>query len=158
MVETTIHRGLNQDISTTASAGLLWIKAFGPLFDSIDSNTAKRALEYLTPDCKFAFNGLPGISQAQMIAIMEKVKEPMRVYDRQTTTAWDVDNGDGTRTVMVESVLVKETEGDKSTVPQFNIAELAKQEDGSWKATDLRTYLDFEDSAFRQAIIQMTSQ
>ncbi|KAF7544918.1 hypothetical protein G7Z17_g9582 [Cylindrodendrum hubeiense] len=145
MAQTIIHRGSFASIPSTATPGLAWLKNYMPVVDSLDGD-ATRLSSLTTPDARFVFNGKAGVTTPQIAAMLSKRSEKLRAFRHEGAVAWDVAKEDGTRSLLFESTSVTafkdDDDGVEARVAEFSVVELVRDGDGSWKATELRTFMD----------------
>jgi hypothetical protein len=168
-VTATVHHGPASSISSDASPGLLFLKAFLPALDSL-SPAMQPIAPFLTPSAVFEMNGGSPVPAAAVAAMMDMRAEQLQAFRHDVVCAWDVaDEGAGgswssggaarKRTVMFESVSVTvfdvnlDPEGKEVLVPEFGIIELEPMQGGilGLGATRLRTYMDAQPVVRRHA-------
>jgi hypothetical protein len=150
MAQTTIHQGSFDAIPPTATPGLLWLKDYIAIVDSLDGD-AGRIASFTTSEARFVFNGNVGGTTSQVAAMLGKRSEKLRAFRHEGAVAWDIAKEDGTRTVLFESTSVTEfkedNEGTGARVAEFGVVELVKEASGGdapgcWKASELKMFMD----------------
>jgi hypothetical protein len=153
MAQTHIHHGSYESIPSNASPGLLFLRDFIPILDSLEISPPLPLTSFLTPDAKFIINNGPPIPTQDVLAMFAMRSGKVAKFHHDLYRAWDIakDNGLGSRTVMYESTSVtvfkQDPENAEVKVREFNIVELVpSKDDGAtsegFKACELRTFLD----------------
>jgi hypothetical protein len=151
MAQTHVHRGTYQSIPDDASPGLLFLRAILPALDSLGPFKGTPELAtYLAPNATFIINNGAPVEASQVLGMLEMRASKLTSFEHVVQSAWDVDNGNGSRTVMYESasvtVFAEDKEGVQVRIREFNIIELAASSDGKGihglHAVQLRAYLD----------------
>ncbi|KAK2763186.1 hypothetical protein FQN54_009822 [Arachnomyces sp. PD_36] len=135
--------------ATESSPGLSFLRGLLPALDSLEpsSNPIK---PFLALGCAFIFNGGSPVSSDQIIAMFESRSEKLSKFHHDVRIAWDIEREDSgekaKRTVMYESTSItvfrKDSEQLGVKVSEFNIIEIEKDDQGFWKAIELRTFMD----------------
>jgi hypothetical protein len=146
MATASIHKGSYQSIPSDASPGLIWLKSFLPILDSLNSQDHTALHEYLGPTATFAINnGEPKLAE-QVLPMLAMRSTMVSKFLHDVHTVWDVGKEDGRRTVLYEStsttVFKNDEEGQEIKVKEFNIIELEKGDNDALAAVELRTYMD----------------
>ncbi|KAK2606246.1 hypothetical protein QQS21_003294 [Conoideocrella luteorostrata] len=151
MAQTFIHYGPHHHISPTASPGLLFLKQILPALDTLGPFHGQPELaNYLAPGATFTINNGPPVEAANVLNMLEMRAQKLSKFGHNLETAWDIDKGDGTRTVMYESTSVtvfkEDAEGVEVRIKEFNLIELESKDTGKgWiglHAVKLVAYLD----------------
>lgn len=151
MAQTHIHKGSYQSIPGNASPGLLFLKAILPELDSLGPFLGTPQLaNYLAPNATFIINNGAPVEASNVLGMLEMRASKLEKFGHNVDMAWDIDNADGSRTVMYESTSVtvfkEDKEGVEVRIKEFNIIELAASSDGKGlnglHAVQLRAYLD----------------
>jgi hypothetical protein len=145
MAQTYIYNGSHDNIPPTASAGFLFLRDIMPIIDSLDPDHSSLK-KYLTPDVKFIFNGSSPTSVEKVLETLRMRSTKLSKYVHEGDIAWDIVKEDGTRTVMYESTCIvafkEDPEGVEARVREFSVNELVLGDDGSWRAVELRVFMD----------------
>jgi len=145
MASTTIHHGSYQSIPTSASPGLLFLKAFLPILDSLDPADVALLSRHLSPDATFAINNGTAMPAENVLPMLSTRGQKLSAFGHDVRIAWDIAKEDGSRTLMYEStsstVFKEDAEGAVAEVKEFNIIELVPA-GGGLKADELRTFMD----------------
>lgn len=160
MAQTFTHTGPYQAISDSSSPGLVFLKTFLPVLDSLDPEKGDAMAGFLTPGATFSINGLPGAT-VDKIQPMRKIRsERVARFGHDVRAAWDVASGpDGARTVMYESVSTTvykdDPQGLELPVAEFTVMDLVPAGDGvaGLKAKVLRTYMNASAVTQRAAML-----
>ncbi|EON98209.1 hypothetical protein UCRPA7_6264 [Phaeoacremonium minimum UCRPA7] len=148
MAQTTIHHGPSTSIPSGASPGLQFLKGFLAVLDSLDPDQVQTLTNFLTPDAAFAINGGAPVPTEQVLSMLTMRGQKLARFGHEVHVAWDIESGAGSRTVMYESTSVTVFKDDPAAaeirVREFNIVELVGggQDGASWKAKELRTFMD----------------
>lgn len=151
MAQKHIHKGTYQSIPESASMGLLFLKAILPELDSLGPFPSTPELaSYLAPNATFIINNGAPVEASNVLGMLEMRASKLAKFGHNVEMAWDIDNADGSRTVMYESTSVtvfkEDKEGVEVRIKEFNIIELAASSDGKGfkglQAVQLRAYLD----------------
>ncbi|KAF7513383.1 hypothetical protein GJ744_009804 [Endocarpon pusillum] len=146
MPEAFIFMGPYPLISSDASPGLRFLKAILQALDSLEPSISPLA-PFLAPDALFIFNSGEPVAANQIIAMLHSRAAKLDAFHHDMKIAWDVEKGDGRRTVMYESMSVTVHKNDPEKVelkvPEFNIIELVPMEKGfeGLVAVELRSYI-----------------
>jgi hypothetical protein len=145
MALTTIHQGPYQDIPSSASPGLLFLKSFLPLLDSLVEDELSQLPALLAPQATFRINNAPPTPAEKVLPMLSMRAAKVARFAHEVETAWDIPRGGG-RTVAYESTSVTVFKDDKEEVEckvkEFNLIELVEVEEGAWKAETLKTWMD----------------
>jgi hypothetical protein len=106
------YAGSLDSIADDASPGLLYLKAFLPSRDSLASSSTLN--DFLAPNAVFINNANPPTAartnqsankEAQNVTTAKQTKRnaALQAIKHDFQRAWDIDNGDGRRTVIYES-------------------------------------------------------
>jgi len=150
MAKAYSHAGPYQTISSTASPGLRFLKAFLPAVDAL-TPAADPLAQYLTPNAVFIINGGEPTPAETIISMMKMRGQRLKTFRHDVKAAWDIEMGDGKRVVMYESVSVtvfRDDADEKAVeVAEFSTVELEAVGEGEggfggWAAGVLRTFMD----------------
>lgn len=146
MATTSIHQGSYQSISSDASPGLVWLKSFMPTIDSLNGGDYTALQQYLGPRATFITNNSEPKLAEQVLPMLAMRSTMVSKFLHDVHTVWDIGKEDGKRTVLYEStsttVFKDDEEGQEILVREFNIIELATNDQGVLTAVELRTYMD----------------
>lgn len=160
MAQTYIHKGPYQSIPEDASPGLLFLKALLPALDSLGPfHGTPDVANYLAPNAVFIINNGGPVQAASVLGMLEMRASKLSKFGHAVEMVWDIDNADGSRTLMYESTSVtvfkEDSEGVEVKIKEFNVIELAKSVDGKGlhglQAIQLKAYLDGSPVADRAA-------
>jgi hypothetical protein len=143
---TAIHHGAPSAITPSGSPGLLFLKSFFPLLDSLEPADALKLKNDVLPTAQFIINGTSIGTTEQVIPMLSMRAQKLARFKHEVDIIWDIlpAHDQKKRTVMYESTSVTVFKEDKEEVKvrEFNIIELEDQGEGSWKAMELRTFMD----------------
>ncbi|KAK9482761.1 hypothetical protein V1527DRAFT_316580 [Lipomyces starkeyi] len=153
MSQKSVHVGEYHSIPDDASPGLLFMKEFLPVLDSLNENTS--IAKFVLPETRFIVGD--NIINADAFATMVRVRSSkLSFFYHHVKHAWDLpapsmagdDRSSGRRTVLYESVSITKFKDDPQQlpvqVPEFNVIELepSASDRGKFVAVELRSYLD----------------
>lgn len=145
MASTTIHQGSYQSIPVDASPGLLFLKAFLPILDSLNAEDVATLSDYLTAEATFTINNGTPVQSEHVLPMLSMRSQKLSKFGHDLHIAWDIAKADGNRTLLYEStsstVFKEDAESVEAKVKEFNIVELVSV-DAGFRARDLRTYMD----------------
>lgn len=166
MEPTTTHTGSHLAIPDTASPGLVFLKHFLPVLDSLEVNseTSLALTAVLAPGATFTVNGGPPQTTEQILPMLLMRAQKLAAFGHNVSQAWDIPsaNSGGGRTLMYEgtssTVFKEDPEGLEVKVAEFNIVELVPvgQAEGGlagFRAAELRTFMDAAPVTERAAMI-----
>jgi hypothetical protein len=147
MAQTHTHTGSHHSIPSTASPGLRFLASFLPAVDGSDSSTLS---PFLAPNAVFIINGGEATPAETIIVMMKMRAQRLKTFRHELKRAWDVDCGEGKRTVLYESVSVTVFRDDRDEkaieVVEFSTVELEAVDGGveglGLRATVLKTFMD----------------
>lgn len=142
MAETHTHHGSIDTIPSDASLGLLFLKSFLPIIDSLNFD-GEALSKLLTPDATFNINHHAPMATEIVLSVLSNRSTMVAKFGHELDTVWDIAKEDGTRTVLYQSTstTVFKDDSEELKVKEFNVIELVSTEDGL-KAWQLRTYMD----------------
>ncbi len=158
MTTTSVHQGPCASIHSEASPGLVWLKSFLPIIDSLNVHDHKDLGKYLDASATFTINNGDPVAAEKIVSMLAMRSTGLSKFGHEVHTAWDVAGDDGGRTVFYESTSTTVFKADEAaqeiSVKEFNVIELVKGGDGGLKATALRTYMDPSPVSARAAALK----
>ena len=146
MATTTTHHG--GTIPITASPGLLFLRVFLPLLDSLDPAGLAALPAQFAPGSTFQINTNPPVPAEQVLASLAMRADKLSRFGHTLEAAWDVEHGDDgevARTVLYQSVSTTVFKADEEAV-EVRVKELSVLElvvvEGELKMRSQRTVLD----------------
>ncbi|KAK9322168.1 hypothetical protein V1517DRAFT_374084 [Lipomyces orientalis] len=153
MTQKSVHVGDYDSIPGDASPGLVFLKEFIPVLDSLDENAS--IAPYVLPETRLiindnvigvdSFTTMARVRSSKLSSFYHKVR---RAWDLELPAAANEGSSSCRRTVLYESVSVTIFKDDPQQlpveVPEFNIIELEPNasDHGKFVALELRSYLD----------------
>ncbi|KAK9386019.1 hypothetical protein V1515DRAFT_605853, partial [Lipomyces mesembrius] len=167
MSQQSVHLGEYHSIPEDASPGLVFLKNFLPVVDSLDENVS--FAPFLSPNARFIMGDT--ISSVDIFATMTRIRSTkLSFFCHRVKHAWDIagpsatDDGSGSkRTVLYESVSITKFKDDPQQVavevPEFSVIELESTESDPSKfvVVELRSYLDPKPVLLRRQQVQSRS-
>jgi hypothetical protein len=137
----SIHEGAIDTIPENASQGLLFLKEFLPILDSLD--TQPRIDPFVTPDAQFIINGDPPSTVKQLVGMFAMRTKLLQKFNHAVSKAWEIPNERGC-TVIFESESVSQFRGDEIElrVAELNIWELIHDGEGVLKLEKTKSFMD----------------
>ncbi|KAH8810984.1 hypothetical protein F5884DRAFT_780920 [Xylogone sp. PMI_703] len=166
MASTNIHTGSYHDIQDDASPGLVFLKKFLPVVDSVSAVELTKLPKFLQPDATFVLNNGPPMSVEQTLPMLNMRSLKVSKFGHNVYTAWDIENQDGSRTVIYEgsssTIFRHDPEGLELKIRELNILDLVKAsdsgEDSGYKVASARTYMDPAPVSETLAIIERNNR
>jgi hypothetical protein len=118
----TTHNGLLQDILETSSPGLYFLKGYITAVDALDQTSVSPPLEsYFASDGTLTINGGAGVSvdQLQVMLAMRANLLSEFTHAKFPVRAYELDHGEGKRTVVCEAVSMQVQERWNARHDQF---------------------------------------
>ncbi|KAJ8102437.1 hypothetical protein POJ06DRAFT_265302 [Lipomyces tetrasporus] len=153
MSQKSVHVGGYDSIPDDASPGLVFLKEFIPVLDSLDENAS--IAPFVLPETRLIIND--NVTSVDSFTTMVRVRSSkLSSFYHKVKRAWDLEvpaaaiegRSGGRRTVFFESVSVTVFKDDPEQlpveVPEFNIIEVepTASDHGKFVAVELRSYLD----------------
>ncbi|KAJ5811871.1 hypothetical protein N7474_008172 [Penicillium riverlandense] len=144
-----IHHGDTIEIPASSSPGLRFLQSLLPLLDSLNTIDIAKLDEFICPTARFTVNGVLIGKLAEIKTMFLMRAQNLAYFGHEVDVTWDIQASEGSknhRTIMYESTSVSifkaDSEKEEIRVREFNIIELEEQEEGLWKAVELRTFMD----------------
>ena len=120
----SIHHGSQESIPLNASPGLLFLKTFLPLLDSLDDASSSIST-YVSPKAQFIMNHDPPLSVERLSEMFFTRREMLQLFKHDVSKAWEISR-EGGCTVIFESVSTTQFKGDdvELEVAEMNVWEL----------------------------------
>ncbi|KAK9350551.1 hypothetical protein V1523DRAFT_73998 [Lipomyces doorenjongii] len=164
MSQQSVYLGEYHSIPEDASPGLLFLKEFLPVLDSLDENVS--IAPFLSSNARFIMGNT--ITSADSFATMARIRSSkLSFFCHRVMHAWDIagpaataDGNGSTRTVLYESVSITKFKDDPQQVavevPEFNVIELQStaSDPSKFVAVELRSYLDPKPVLLRRQQLQ----
>ncbi|QPG94025.1 hypothetical protein C2857_004095 [Epichloe festucae Fl1] len=163
MAQTFIHHGSHHSIPPDSPPGLLFLKAILPALDALGPSRGTPGLaNLLAPDATFTINNGAPVDAADVVKMLGLRASRLSRFGHSLERAWDVDMGNGSRTVMYEStsatVFKEDAEGVEVRIKEFNVIELEPSHvgrgRGGLQAVKLTAYLDASPVSARAEAMQ----
>jgi hypothetical protein len=137
----SIHEGSIDTIPENASQGLLFLKEFLPILDSLDAQP--QIGPFLTPETQFIINRDPPVPVEQLVGMFAIRSKMLQKFNHIVSKAWEIPNERGC-TVIFESESVTKYNRDKMEllVAELNIWELIRDGDGVLKLEKEKSFMD----------------
>lgn len=141
---TSIHQGSIDSISSTSSPGLLFLKTFLPILDSLDETPAITL--HVFPQVKFITNGDSPISLENILEMFRMRHKMLQYFKHEVSKAWEIPGKEGGGcTIIFESVSSTQFKDDehKIGVAEMNVWELEREgTDGELKLVEAKCWMD----------------
>jgi hypothetical protein len=136
-----IHEGAIDTIPGDASQGLLFLKEFLPILDSLD--TQPQIDPFVTPEAQFIINRDPPSTVEQLVGMFAMRTKLLQKFTHTVSKAWEIPNESGC-TVIFESESVSQFKGDEMElrVAELNIWELIHDGEGVLKLEKTKSFMD----------------
>jgi hypothetical protein len=137
-----VHRGSYQSIPSSASPGLLFLKLFLPIIDSLDESQSLD--RFCLPGAQFHSTLGDPVLLEQLPEIFRKRRDMLQFFSHDVSSAWEIE-GERSCTVIFEGVSRTQFKGDcmSLTVAEMNVWELEREkEGGELKLIQARCYMD----------------
>ena len=151
-----IRTGSYESIPSDASPGLLFLKQFLPILDSLDEDPP--IAQFVSPDVRFIINQEAPTSLAKLAEMLGMRRERVRLFKHDVFKAFEIQREMGF-TVIFESTSTTQFNGDdvKLVVAEVNIWELERQENsGELQLVEARCWMD--PSAIQRRAKEIFSQ
>ena len=138
----TIHHGSQESIPSNASTGLLFLKTFLPILDSLEKASSSIPA-YVSPKAQFIINNEP-LSVEKLSAMLSKRREMLQLFKHDVSKAWEIQR-EGGCTVIFESLSTTQFKDDdvELEVAEMNVWELEGAEgNGGLKLVEARCWMD----------------
>ncbi|KAI1868158.1 uncharacterized protein JN550_006646 [Neoarthrinium moseri] len=144
MASASVHAGPYQSIPDSATPGLLFLKAFLPSYDALGKPPTPLR-DFFSNETRFTTNSKDASPVGQVLqGFVKRVERLAKLY-HEVAVAYDIGNGDGSRTVIFEGingrVLKNDPEQRETRVKEVTVIEL-KPVDGKLVAVDVRTTME----------------
>ncbi|KAK9372463.1 uncharacterized protein V1513DRAFT_452295 [Lipomyces chichibuensis] len=166
MSQQSVHLGEYHSIPEDASPGLVFLKNFLPVLDSLDENVS--IAPFVSPNARFIMGDT--VTSVDKFATMARIRSAkLSFFCHCVKHAWDIagpsatDGSGSKRTVLYESVSITKFKDDPQQVAvevaEFNVIELESTESDPSKfvAVELRSYLDPKPVLLRREQMQSRS-
>ena len=143
-METTvrIHHGSYESIPSNASPGLLFLKMFLPILDSLDEFPPIH--HYVSPDARFVINGEAPLSLAKVSEMFGMRRKAVQKFKHDVSVAWEIQREKG-YSVIFEGTSATQFRSDdvECQVAEMNVWELETSGYGEeLKLVEARCWMD----------------
>src|SRR5277367_4872629 len=107
---TNVHYGSYETISDSASEGLVFLKTFLPVLDSLDA--APQINAFVVDTAKFVINRDPPVTVEKLSEMLQMRSKMLQLFKHDVTKAWEIENESGV-TVIFESESTTQFRGDE---------------------------------------------
>jgi len=139
----SIHHGSRESIPSNASSGLLFLKTFLPILDSL-KEASSSIPGYVSPNAQFIMNHGSPLSVEKLSEMFSIRREMLQLFKHDISKAWEIQR-EGGCTVIFESVSTTQFKGDdvELGVAEMNVWELEVAEgNGGLKLVEARCWMD----------------
>jgi hypothetical protein len=139
----SIHQGSQESIPSNASPGLLFLKTFLPILDSLD-DASSSIPTYVSPKAQFIMNHEPPLSVEKLSEMFSIRREMLQLFKHDVTKAWEISR-EGGCTVIFESTSTTQFKDDdvELEVAEMNVWELdGLKGDKGLKLVEARCWMD----------------
>src|SRR5277367_2617418 len=138
---TNVHYGSHNDIPESASEGLLFLKSFLPVLDSLDASPPIDP--YVFNTTKFVINRDAPITLEKLSEMHQMRHKMLEVFRHDVTRAWEMERDSGI-TVIFESESITQFKWDdvQIKVAEMNVWELTRVSVDRLKLTEARCWMD----------------
>jgi len=140
---TTIHDGSYETIPDSASEGLVFLKAFLPLLDSLN-NAVPQIRTFVVETAKFVINRDAPVTLEELLEMLQMRGKMLQVFRHDVTRAWEI-QGESGATVIFESESTTQFKGDdvQVKVAEMNVWELRRdRRTSALKLSEARCWMD----------------
>src|SRR5271170_3157673 len=138
---TNVHYGSHNDIPESASEGLLFLKSFLPVLDSLDASPPIDPYVFTTT--QFVVSRDAPITLKKLSEMHQMRHEMLQVFRHDVSRAWEIERESGI-TVIFESESTTQFKGDdlQVKVAEMNVWELKKGSLGRLRLSEARCWMD----------------
>jgi hypothetical protein len=140
----SIHHGSRESIPSNASRGLLFLKTFLPILDSLAEDVSSSIPAYVSSKAQFIMNHEPPLSFEKLSEMFSTRREMLQLFKHNVSKAWEIQR-EGGGTVIFESVSTTQFKDDdvELEVSEMNAWELEVAEGtGELKLVEARCWMD----------------